>query len=614
MTLISAVSPNKGLVAIHSEPKDSHNNNNTNTRLLIKCYDSSVSLGTLKFTLSASLKDELSINSQIQNLHFTSNECLLANLSNGHVLIFDLNRGVHSQTIDVKGNTDGEVCDVTGKDNLIYCLIKKEGKTVVFVHDVQQDGKIVKKIKSGSCDDDDRLGLAIHNQDMVAVCIGKKIKVINKTGETVSKCKIKSNDEGKASFGENKTCCLHFSCDGMVLLASTPTSVYLFVVSNGKSIGVFRSSDVSSINFHSDGDKSIAAIVSNKSKVSLLEIGLSSKKKNSNIEPFATITLPTQTTENRTIMNDAFFLSGKKGASDIILLELTPRGINNFDVGMTKVSYRNDSSQLQNGELYPESSNAKINDEGKSVDTENVKKRKAPSTNVVLGPGESGGEAMTVTDQTAMKRLKTNGEDDDEDDESGDDFELEEGDEEEETIAQRLALLSSELDRDTEDEEEMLKIQNGSSSNKFLAKTATSDSLAILLRQSLMANDDTQLEVALQVTDKRVIENSIFGLASDISDENDDEAKGEIIIMLLTKLVTRLSRKPSRAQRLAFWIRTVLVALISKIGSSSVEMGKAEREIASRLGPLRNLLSERVESLPELLRLEGRLSLLNSQL
>lgn len=613
MTLISAVSPNKGLVAIHSEPKDSNNNNNTNKRLLIKCYDSSVSLGTLKFTLSASLKDELSINSQIQNLHFTSNECLLANLSNGHVLIFDLNRGVHSQTIHVKGNTNGEVCDVTGKDNLIYSLIKKEGKTVVFVHDVQQDGKIVKKIKSGSCDDDDRLGLAIHNQDMVAVCIGKKIKVINKTGETVSKCKIKSNDEGKASFGENKTCCLHFSSDGMVLLASTPTSVHLFAVGNGKGIGVFRLSEVSSINFHTDGDKSIAAIVSNKSKVSLLEIGLSSKKKNSNIEPFATIALPTHTTENQTIINDAFFLSGKKGASDIMILELTPRGINNVDVGMTKVSYRNDSSQLQSGELYPKSSNANDNDEGKSADTENAKKRKAPSTNVVLGPGESGGEAMTVTDQTAMKRLKTTGEDEDEDDESGDDFELEEGDEEEETIAQRLALLSSELDRDTEDEEELLKIQNGSSS-KFLAKTATSDSLAILLRQSLMANDDTQLEVALQVTDKRVIENSILGLASDISDENDDEAKGEIIIMLLTKLVTRLSRKPSRAQRLAFWIRTVLVALISKIGSSSVEMGKAEREIASRLGPLRNLLSERVESLPELLRLEGRLSLLNSQL
>merc|ERR1711976_1114491 len=146
-------------------------------------------------------------------------------------------------------------------------------------------------------------------------------------------------------------------------------------------------------------------------------------------------------------------------------------------------------------------------------------------------------------------------------------------------------------------------------SNKFIVKNATSDSLSILLRQSLVSNDDTQLEVALQVSDQRVIENSIFGLANEHTEEID--GKSEIIIMLLTKLVTRLSRKPSRADRLAFWIRTVLVALISKISSSSGSMGKTEKEITSRLGPLRNMLDERVESLPELLRLEGRLSLLS---
>merc|ERR1739844_403557 len=102
-------------------------------------------------------------------------------------------------------------------------------------------------------------------------------------------------------------------------------------------------------------------------------------------------------------------------------------------------------------------------------------------------------------------------------------------------------------------------------------------------------------EVALQVSDKRVIENSILGLIGVQSDDNDDndaddkagggivrksdetdadaEAKSEIVIMLLTKLVTRIARKPSRAQKLSFWIRTVLVALISKVGSSTVPMG-----------------------------------------
>ena len=604
-TLSSAVSPNRNLVVIHSQPKDG-NTNNINRRVLIKCYDSNVSMGTLKFTLSANLKDD-NIDCYIENLHFASNDCLLAILSNGKVLVFDLKRGVHSQTVDVKGNSNGDVCACIGNGDLIYSLIKKDGKSIVFVYDIQKGGKMVKKIKGSSCDDDDRLGLAVHNNDLIAICTGKKIKVTNcKTGESISKCKVKSNDEGKASHGE-KNCMLQFSADGMILLASTPNGVHLFAVKSGDRIGTIRTSDISSIQVLLSQDKYIAAVVSGKSKVSLSEINVNKK---SNIDSFATMTLPTSTTENTTIINEAFFLAGKQGSSDIVLLELTPRGISNADVVMNQVSYRNKSNQLQTGELYPESSDEGQKDK-QSASKETSKKRKSPPGNIVLGPGESGGEAMTVTDQTAVKRLKTNI--DNESDDDDDDFALEDGDEAEETISQRLALLSSELDRDTEDEEDLLKIQKGAS-NKFLIKTATSESLSILLRQSLMANDDAQLEVALQVSDKRVIENSILGLANESSGDNDDDTDGEIIIMLLTKLVTRLSRKPSRAQRLAFWIRTVLVALISKIGSSSVEMGKAEKEIASRLGPLRNLLSERVESLPELLRLEGRLSLLNSQL
>mmetsp|Transcript_2647 Transcript_2647/g.3670 ORF Transcript_2647/g.3670 Transcript_2647/m.3670 type:complete len:235 (+) Transcript_2647:298-1002(+) len=210
-------------------------------------------------------------------------------------------------------------------------------------------------------------------------------------------------------------------------------------------------------------------------------------------------------------------------------------------------------------------------------------------------------------------------------------------------LLQNGLLSFSELEREDSDEDEYL-LRNGDangngntsttlvngSSTKFIVKAATSDSLVILLRQALLANDDSQLEVALQVSDKRVIENSILELSRGGYDsgsgsstgtaEDGGSGNGEVIVVLLTKLVTRISRKPARAQQLSFWIRTVLVALLSSSNSNSnsedgdgFSMGKAERDIASRLAPLRSMLSERVESLPALLRLEGRLGLIGKQ-
>eukprot|EP00551_Chaetoceros_affinis_P010398 CAMPEP_0203685324 /NCGR_PEP_ID=MMETSP0090-20130426/48483_1 /ASSEMBLY_ACC=CAM_ASM_001088 /TAXON_ID=426623 /ORGANISM="Chaetoceros affinis, Strain CCMP159" /LENGTH=767 /DNA_ID=CAMNT_0050554513 /DNA_START=70 /DNA_END=2373 /DNA_ORIENTATION=+ len=767
MSLYSAVSPNRGLVAVYSQPKDK-----SSQRLVIKCYDASVSVGSLKFTLSANLKkgsdDEQEQQGQVGKLLFSSNECLLASYStplSDKILVFDLNRGVHSQTIDLSSSSNnksgstsnayGDLCAFTARENLIYALYKKQNKTIVVVYDIRKEGKVVAKIKCGSCEDDSVSGgsgngwldIAVHpntEKGLIAVCIGKKLKIFKVAdGSSPGKFKIKSNADSSSGECEYNSV-LQFSPDGMYIVASPPNGngAHIFSMKNWSKVGMVNNSnvanDISNIHVHAAPQgRYYCAIVSNhKSKVSLVEIGGSSSGKSNNnknavMEAFATIALPsssTTTSNSTTIINEAFFASGNQGGFEVVLAELKPRGMNNFDVSMVQVPFKDESNQLLSGDLYPKpssSSSSFAQEKGQSSITTDAdaadgtvttKKRKAsqPSSNVVLGPGESGGEAMIVTDQTVMKRPKVidndnddstknnnnnnksnsndgdvNVSDDDfaleQDDEaeqeetiaqrlallssaamkrpkvidndnddstknnnnnnksnsndgdvnvSDDDFALEQDDEaeQEETIAQRLALLSSELDRDTEDEEELLKIQSqmtdasssSSRSNagtKFMIKSATSDSLAILLQQSLSANDDTQLEVALQVSDKRVIENSILGLVHE-SDGNsgndadvDTDASGEMIIMLLTKLVTRIARKPSRAQRLSFWIRTVLVALLSKAGSSSaVPMGKTEREIASRLGPLRNMLSERVESLPELLKLEGRLSLLSTKL
>ena len=111
-----------------------------------------------------------------------------------------------------------------------------------------------------------------------------------------------------------------------------------------------------------------------------------------------------------------------------------------------------------------------------------------------------------------------------------------------------------------------------------------------------------------QVSDKKVIENSVIALA----DMQDNEGDSDLIVTLLSKLVTRLSRKPARAQGLSFWVRNVLVALISGGGKDGGQwkLGNKERDVAVKLGPLRNMLNERVECLPLLIRLEGRLALL----
>ena len=314
----------------------------------------------------------------------------------------------------------------------------------------------------------------------------------------MSKLKIKSNDEGKVTHGEKESI-LRFSSDGTIIVATTLKSAHIFSVKSEKKIGLLNINDTSSIHIHPNQGKYIIAFVSNYAKASLVEVD-PFVEDNGDTQSFCTITLP-NSTDSSSIISHAFFCAGKQGGSEVIILELKSRGLNNVDVSMKKVFYKKESNILQTGELYPKSLSKQDTavDERPALDSTPSKKRKAVSTNIVLGPGEGGGEALVVTDQSAMKRPKADSDDDDDDDE----FALEDVDESEESIAQRLAQLSSELDRDTEDEEELLKIQN-EASNKFIARNVTADSLSILLRQALTSNDDSQLEVALQVSDKNV--------------------------------------------------------------------------------------------------------------
>jgi len=584
---LTAVSPDKSILAVYNHAQAS-----SSSKILIKCYDAKVSLGTLKFTLSA--KNE-SASSTINKISFASSQFLVASTEEGPLLVFDLDRGVLSQTIEVASSLGKVVCIATHEDHL-YVLSNNDGKTLVIVHDLSQNAKIIKKIKTGSCDQDDPVAIdvASDNSDsnLIAVRLGKKIKLVDSNNGAVrGKFKIKNSDSEAV---DSPFVCL--SSDAKFLAVNTSNSLSYFIMDGDgecKSLGTSALPNISNADICIDNDSGRYVVsATDKSTTSLLSIKVSGSKK-SNVKPFAFMSEPVAK-DNTAI--DAFFSS-----EELIMAELSTKGLQNVNVNLVRVSWNGAS-----GNLYPTEEGGDNGDENKSPS----KKRKANSKNVVIGPGESGGEALTVIDST--KRTKRGHDGDDSGDEV-DDFVLEDVDDEEgeSTIAQRLALLSSELDRD-DDEEDLLKFQRSTAaSGTFVAKAATSDSLVILLRQALLANDDAQLEVALQVSDKKVIENSIMALSSD--EVNSEGDNGEVIVMLLTKLVTRLSRKPARAQQLSFWIRTVLVALISSSNDGTMKMGKAEKDIAARLAPLRSMLSERVESLPALLRLEGRLGLLGKQ-
>jgi hypothetical protein len=176
-----------------------------------------------------------------------------------------------------------------------------------------------------------------------------------------------------------------------------------------------------------------------------------------------------------------------------------------------------------------------------------------------LGPGQAGSESLVVSDRPTKKPRKAG-----EDEMKIDDL----------TIAERLKRLQEVLEE--EDDAEDLKVR---------PKQATTESLGHLLQQALSSSDEALLEVALDVRDTaKIRQHSIDGLTV------------EQASLFLQKLTTRLVKRPARAASLVPWIQLLLLS--GKIQSSDT------------LIPLNNLVQERIEVFPQLLQLEGRLSMM----
>ncbi|KAI0843668.1 NUC189-domain-containing protein [Hypoxylon sp. FL0890] len=119
-------------------------------------------------------------------------------------------------------------------------------------------------------------------------------------------------------------------------------------------------------------------------------------------------------------------------------------------------------------------------------------------------------------------------------------------------------------------------------------------SLGTVLSQALRTDDADLLESCLHTTDLSTIRNTIQRLDSALAGT------------LLTKLATRMHRRPGRAGSLMTWVQWTLVA---HGGALATQPG-----LAKKLSELHRVLEERSRGLNSLLALKGKLDLLEAQM
>ncbi len=604
-------------------------------RIIISCYD--IFAGTKKCTLSANTENH----DVLTQLKFASKEGqYLIGCSGQTVYIWDLNRGVMIRKLeygaeDLESTVLLDVATSQSHSNML-CLVQNSKNQRVIVHEydlLTEAKKLVRKIKITSIDDVQEvptaaIAISSSNETLVAR-YGNRVFCTNvQSGKRLQKIKIKSSSSDDKQ-DKSRTVAMFSDDNKVVGFSNGNGELVLFRLSDGECIGTVTVS-VKQPKFqicHTDG-QSYAVLTSINNVVSVYEILFDQKKKQGKVISNANLSMAVPTS---LALLEAVLLDVTKARVMTWTHQNMQRSGGDSIIVIDQEFRRAEDKVWESGEIElqaPETDSKEID----SNPDNDSKKRKSADVrkNIVLGPGEIGGESMLLADhqQKTTKRVKKQETDDDKNDgneegDEDDDFDWEEdGEGDKTTIAERLERLSSQIHRDdTEEEDNGIERSTDHSSSKevrFKAKNATSDSLQTLLHQALISNDDTKLEIALEVGDKTVIQNSIMGLASENFEHTDKKDRNSnVIVMLLSKLVTRLAKKPRRADQLSFWIRTVLVALVSssngKGGKTSWKMGSVEREIALRaLEPLRNLLNERAENLPALLKLDGRLSLLMS--
>lgn len=127
---------------------------------------------------------------------------------------------------------------------------------------------------------------------------------------------------------------------------------------------------------------------------------------------------------------------------------------------------------------------------------------------------------------------------------------------------------------------------------QIAAPSATS--LGTVLAQALRTDDADLLESCLQVSDNRIICNTIQRLDSSLAGA------------LLTQLAARLHRRPGRAHNLMSFVQWTLIAHGGALAT--------QQDIQRRLAELNRVLEERSRGLNSLLALKGKLDMLEAQM
>lgn len=119
-------------------------------------------------------------------------------------------------------------------------------------------------------------------------------------------------------------------------------------------------------------------------------------------------------------------------------------------------------------------------------------------------------------------------------------------------------------------------------------------SLGTVLSQALRTDDIDLLESCLHTTDLNTVRSTIQRLDSNLAG------------ILLTKLASRMHRRPGRAHTLMSWVQWTLVAHGGALAS--------QPDIQKRLSELNRVLEERSRGLTSLLALKGKLDMLEAQM
>lgn len=669
----------------------------SNSSSVIRCYDGSVSNGSLKFTLrippppttgstsSSSFggDQEANINDPIRKLVFASSSLsssssrYLCALREYTILVYDLERGVVSHTLNIRddltsgkrgrkssvsGNDQSKaiVCDaaLTDDDDQLCVLVlfpssgEGGGKCRVYQYDLaaaDSSSGLKRKIKVGSVSatNGDQLpsfGVAVSSSSdkkgerLIAIRMNDGLRICNyHTGEKISKSTIPSSEGGSSISSLQLSACSRY------LATATKNQIVVYKLGNDQDDEKKKSSlqlvaqlsckDDSAISHVDLVKKSDGLIVLAFQPIAATASLFSCDDGTSSFDSSLPPQLPKaqlrcdQGGDSRNIALIHSALHCRRPQEEILVLfqNITSKG-SNASLLMQSISY-DDSTEgtvTVGVELSAEIAN----------DANNKKKRKAASS-VALAPGDQGNEASLAVDLTSKRaRKEEEGEGSEEDDgdfQIGDD-DGDEGGEQGQSIAERLALLSSAMaesdddEDEEEDDEEDGKDAAASKKSKFKLKSATSETLTTLLAQALSSNDSVQLNIALQVTDRRLVEGTVRSLQSldaERVQSGETASSAGYVSMLMGHLVRRMARRHSLVVPLGVWVKAILAATSRAATTSALHpnrngveerIAKEAREIALKLGPLRNFLNERVECFPQLLRLEGRLALLSEQL